>query len=247
MTRERIGSLVLRAYPAEARRARGPEMLSMLLDAGATSSAAFARECGSLVVGGFRERAAIVAGRVRGRRIALVIVAMTVVFVAVAIVASSNPTSGVGNDRRDMRAIASRIVPWLRTGDLVVVAQPEQTKLAYYYLPGGLRYATPLGPDDHPGSSSQLVHGRLANSNPQTVFDRLITTLAPGQHLLFIRPLTEARAASSSSWFPLVRRRAAQWGALLASDPQLREVASAPRTLERRCCSDVSALLYVKS
>lgn len=59
MSRERIGALILHAYRAEARLARGPEMLSMLLDAGGTSRVAFARECGSLVAGGLRERAAI--------------------------------------------------------------------------------------------------------------------------------------------------------------------------------------------
>ena len=42
--------------------ARGPEMLSMLLDAGGTSGVAFTQECGSVVVGGLRARAALTAG-----------------------------------------------------------------------------------------------------------------------------------------------------------------------------------------
>jgi hypothetical protein len=245
MSRERIGTLVLRAYPPDARLARGPEMLSMLLDAGGMSSAAFARECGSLVVGGLRERAAITARRRRGRRIPLLAAVMIVAIIAVATLGTSNPISGVGSDKSNLRALAGDLAPRLRPGDLVFLAQPEQTKLAYYYLPDGLRYATPLGPDDHPGSSSQFVYG-LANSDPQVVFDRLLTTLVPGQHLLFIRPITEARVASSSKWSALVRRRAAQWAALLASDPELRTVAWAPHTVAGSCCADV-ALLYVKS
>jgi hypothetical protein len=59
VSRERIGALVLRAYLCETRLSRGPEMLGMLLDAGERSRGAFARECGSLVVGGLRERTAI--------------------------------------------------------------------------------------------------------------------------------------------------------------------------------------------
>lgn len=61
MIRERIGAAALRAYPREARRTRGPEMLSTLLDAGGPSKVAFARESGSLIWGGLRERAAVTA------------------------------------------------------------------------------------------------------------------------------------------------------------------------------------------
>ena len=61
MIRERIGKAALRAYPPGVRDARGLEMLGMLLDAGEQSSWAFARESGSLVVGGLDERRAITA------------------------------------------------------------------------------------------------------------------------------------------------------------------------------------------
>jgi hypothetical protein len=54
--RSRIGSLVLRAYPREIRAARGEEMLGTLLDAREDSEWAFIRGCGSLVLGGWRER-----------------------------------------------------------------------------------------------------------------------------------------------------------------------------------------------
>jgi hypothetical protein len=64
VSRERIGALVLHSCPAQARLARGPEMLSVLLEAGGTSRVAFARECGSLVVGGLRERAVVGVRRV---------------------------------------------------------------------------------------------------------------------------------------------------------------------------------------
>jgi hypothetical protein len=59
--RERIGQAALRAYPPAVRQTRGPEMLGMLLDAGEQSRLAFARESGSLVLGGLGERRAIAA------------------------------------------------------------------------------------------------------------------------------------------------------------------------------------------
>ena len=61
MIRERIGRAALRAYPPAVREARGPEMLGMLLDVGEHSCRAFAREGGSLVLGGLRARGAITA------------------------------------------------------------------------------------------------------------------------------------------------------------------------------------------
>ena len=70
MIRDRIGNAALRAYPREVRRTRGPEMLSTLLDMGGRSKMAFARESGSLVLGGLRERAAITAQSGPGRLIA---------------------------------------------------------------------------------------------------------------------------------------------------------------------------------
>ena len=37
------------------------------------------------------------------------------------------------------------MAPWLHPGDLVVVGQPEQVPLAWYYLPAGLRFADTTG------------------------------------------------------------------------------------------------------
>ena len=68
MIRERIGQTALRAYPPAVRQARGPEMLGMLLDAAEQSRRALVRESGSLVLGGLRERRALVA-RAGNRRL----------------------------------------------------------------------------------------------------------------------------------------------------------------------------------
>jgi hypothetical protein len=59
--RERIGQAVLWAYPRAVRQTRGLEMLGMLLDVGEQSNRAFARESGSLALGGLRARGAITA------------------------------------------------------------------------------------------------------------------------------------------------------------------------------------------
>jgi hypothetical protein len=64
--RERLGRLALRAYPREFARAKGPEMLSMMLEMSADSPFAFARELVSLGFCGLRERSRATAGS--GRR-----------------------------------------------------------------------------------------------------------------------------------------------------------------------------------
>jgi len=153
--------------------------------------------------------------------------------------------------KSDMSEIAAELSPYLRAGDEVLVLAPEQTPLAFYYLPGGLHYATPFGPDPHPSWTDwDGAYARLRGAQPSRVAARLLAGLRPGQRLLVIRPLTAGEKAWSLPWAQLVRRRAAQWGALLASDPQLSQVpgAWAPQTYQtlNPCCIDSSALVYEK-
>jgi hypothetical protein len=241
VTHERIGAIVLRAYPPAIRLARGPEMLSMLLDAGDQSRLAFTRECGSLLMGGLRERA-----HAHRRRILLVTPGMLIAILALGALAIGLKTSRAAQNK-SMRSLAGAVAPRLRHGDLVLVAAPEQTPVAYKYLPDGLRYATPLGFDGHPGVAYHHIYSSLARSSPQAVLDRVLTTLAPGQHLLFIRPLTAAQRGWASRRSVLVRLRAAQLGAVLAQDPKLRVVGFAPHNYKGPCCVTESAQLYVET
>lgn len=56
MTRERIGRLVLRCFPSQAREQRGGEMLDTMLEASSGSIRVFAFEAASLAFAGLRER-----------------------------------------------------------------------------------------------------------------------------------------------------------------------------------------------
>ncbi|MGO9972471.1 MAG: hypothetical protein ACLP01_06620 [Solirubrobacteraceae bacterium] len=59
-----------------------------------------------------------------------------------------------------------------------------------------------------------------------------------------MRPLTEGEAARASTWAKLVRRRAAQWGALLAAEPL--PGAEAPHYYRSSCWVATSAVIPVK-
>ena len=90
---------------------------------------------------------------------------------------------------------------------------------------------------------------RLQNTDPQATLAALVAGLKPGQQLLYVRPLTEGAQNWQAPWTQLVRRRSAQWGAILASDVAagiLRPVAWAPHNYRGACCVADSAMLYQK-
>jgi hypothetical protein len=180
-------------------------------------------------------------GLSRAKALGLVAIIAVIVFWA-------NPSSYSPQHKSDMRTVAAEVGPMLHPHDLVIVAQPEEVPLAWYYLPAGLRYANPSGlvEDDQ---SMNWVHAldRLQNASPTSTFNRLIATLKPNQQVLFVRPLTEGAQNWQAPWTRLVRRRAAQWGALFASDPSLKPVATAPTNYRGACCVANSAVLYRKT
>jgi mannosyltransferase len=167
--------------------------------------------------------------------------------IAVSVVFVVHISSYTPSHKSDMSDVGAELAPLLHTGDLVVVAQPEQTTLAWYYLPDGLRYATPLGPVADPSYMNWVFAlRRLENSNPQATLTPLLASLKTGQQLLFIRPLTEGSKNWKAAWTMLVRRRSAQFGEILQDDPQLRVVARAPHSYRSSCCVADSAVLYKK-
>ncbi|MGB9186234.1 MAG: glycosyltransferase family 39 protein [Solirubrobacteraceae bacterium] len=180
-------------------------------------------------------------GMSRAKGVGLIALALVVVFWA-------NPSKFTPQYKSDMRDIAGEMGPRLHHGDLVILGQPEQVPLSWYYLPAGLRFANTSGVAPDPQSMNWVnALTRLQNADPRTTLDRLIATLKPNQQLLFVRPLTEGAQNWQAPWTELVRRRSAQWGALLASDPRLKPVAWAPHNYRGACCVADSALLYRKS
>jgi hypothetical protein len=149
--------------------------------------------------------------------------------------------------KSDMRNVSGEMTRSLHPGDLVIVAQPEQTPLAWYYLPPGLRYASTIGPVSDPSYMDWVkALPRLQEAVPATTLGPLLASLRVGQQVLFVRPLTEGAQNWKAPWTLLVRRRSAQWGALLAADPSLRVEAWAPHNYRGACCVADSALLYKK-
>lgn len=174
---------------------------------------------------------------------------MGLIAVVLSIAFLADPASFSPQYKSDMRDVAGEIAPYLRPGDLVLVAEPEQSPLAWYYLPNGLRFATMLGPVSDPSYMNWAnAYQRLSDASPRATLTPLVASLNPGQRLLYVRPLTEGAKAWNASWSRLVRRRAAQWGALLSADPGLKPIpgALAPHNYRGSCCVAASAIVYTK-
>jgi mannosyltransferase len=183
-------------------------------------------------------------GSARAGIVGLVAIVLSVVFIV-------NIASYTPQYKSDMRDIGGEMTTLLHRGDLVVVAQPEQTPLAYYYLPPGLHYASTLGPVRNPSYMNWVFAlDRLRRATPATILTPLLASLRPGQQLLYVRPLTEGASNWKASWTQLVRLRAAQWGAILQTGVNrgtLEVVATAPHNYRGACCVGDSAVLYQKA
>jgi MFS family permease len=161
-----------------------------------------------------------------------------------------NTGSFVPQYKSDMRDVSGELGQNMHTGDLVITAQPEQIALTWYYLPSGLRYASTIGPVSDPRYMNWVnALDRLRAAAPSRVLPPLIASLRPGQQVLFVRPLTEGAQSWQASWTQLIRRRAAQWGAIFDEDVAkgiLVPVGKAPHTYRGACCVADSAVLYKK-
>ncbi len=182
-------------------------------------------------------------GAARAGIVGLVAIVLSVIFVA-------NLSSYAPQYKSDMRDISAEVAPLVQRGDLMLFAQPDSTPLGWYYLPSGLRYATVFGPVADPRYMDWvLALNRLRATNPQATLTPLLASLRPGQHLLFVRPLTEGAKNWQAPWTQLVRRRAAQLGAQLQAAVQrgeLRQMAWAPHNYRGANILADSAVLYVK-
>jgi mannosyltransferase len=158
-----------------------------------------------------------------------------------------NPASYIPKYKSDLRDVGGEMASLLHPGDLVISGQPDQIAVTWYYLPGGLRWASTIGPVKDPRYMNWVdALKRLQNANPQATFTRLINSVPVGHQILFVRPLTEGADNWKAPWTSLVRRRSAQWGELFAGDKQLRPVAWAPHAYPGATVLGDSAELYQK-
>lgn len=162
-----------------------------------------------------------------------------------------NPRPFVDGYKSSVRDIGAEAGSQMRPGDLVIVGQPEQVPVTWYYLPAGLRYADTAGPVDDPRHMNWVdAMDRYRAAQPREVLEPLLAELRPGQRLLFVRPLTEGVENWSAPWTQLARRRSAQFGAILHEHARpggiLRQVDVAPQFYRGASTVGNVGILYEK-
>jgi mannosyltransferase len=130
------------------------------------------------------------------------------------------------NAKDNAAAIAAAASPDLRSGDLVVVTQTEQTPVVHYYLPSGLTYYDPVGRVADPSvvDWTNLVD-RLARARACQTIVPAIAALPVGAHVLEVAPEFQF-GASGSVWAKVVNYQWRHIEYILTNEPSLRSVVS---------------------
>jgi mannosyltransferase len=142
--------------------------------------------------------------------------------VALAGVAASWVLSGPPPAKSNARSLSAVIAPRLEPGDVVVSIQPEQVPVLARYLPGALRYFTPLGPvADTRQSDWRDALPRLRAAGTDRL-ERLVASLPAGRRILLVTPVP---TRSDAPWPRATRARARDWRAALRADPRVDRIA----------------------
>ena len=141
----------------------------------------------------------------------------------------------LSDNKENARQVAAAVAPQIRPGELVISTHPEQVPVLRYYLGGGLRFATTLGPVTDPRVFDwRDVVDRLKASRPRPTLDALLATVPRGQEFVVVTPVFRDYRAWDAPWTRLVWQRSTVWTNLLGRDPRLR--------LERHIVPDEIAL-----
>jgi mannosyltransferase len=136
----------------------------------------------------------------------------------------------------------------LHRDDLVISMQPEQTPLLHYNLPPGLQYATPLGKVHNPQVMNWTDgQDRMIAATPAENLQPLLARLPRHGRVLIVHPVTTDANDWDAPWTQLVRRRSAQWGAVLAGDKRFKKVGVVPQFYRRATRIGVRGVLYEKT
>src|SRR5919198_509807 len=97
-----------------------------------------------------------------------------------------------------------------------------------------LTCATPVGP-----TKNRMVmdwtdsQDKLEAATPARNLDPLLAKLPRGHRVLLVYPVTERVDDWDAPWTQLVRRRSAQWGYTLSTDPRFKQIGVVPPNYRR--------------
>lgn len=186
----------------------------------------------------------LLSGRKAGRGI---LWAVCIVVAAWSVIGTLLPNPHARAAKDNMVDVAASVSGQLKPGDVVVVTQTEQTPVAHYYLPAGLRYLTPTGPVADPTVVDwRDIVARLDSASPCRALAPAIDALPVGAKVLEIDPYHH-RTAAGSAWSAAVGRQIQQVDSFLRQDAGLTEIGSYAPAVSPKPYAPVSAILYEKT
>jgi mannosyltransferase len=88
---------------------------------------------------------------------------------------------------------------------------------------------------------------RMIAATPAKNLEPLLARLPRSGRVLIVHPVTTDASDWDAPWTELVRRRSAQWGAVLASDKRFKRVGTVPQFYRRATRIGVRGVLYEKT
>lgn len=135
-------------------------------------------------------------------------------------ISGRRPAVGL-DEKANEKALADVVSPHLAPGDLVVAVQMEEVPVLHYYLPAGLRFATPTGPVEDPRTADwRDALARLESAAPPTHLRPLVDDTRVGGKVLLVCQLGDPEHPELA-WFRLMDQRCREWEDTLVSDPRL--------------------------
>ncbi len=131
----------------------------------------------------------------------------------------------VRDDKENARQITSGVSGLMHPGELVVSTHPEQVPVLRYYLGGGYRWATTLGPvPDARIFDWRDAVGRLRASRTQARVDQTVAAVRPGSEFVVVAPVFRDYRAWNATWTHLVWEKSTAYTAALQRDRRVRLV-----------------------
>jgi mannosyltransferase len=154
---------------------------------------------------------------------------------------------GGPSEKSNVAGASAAVAAGLEPGDLVVSTQPEQVPVLAHYLPGGLRYATPLGPVADPEVMDwRDALPRLETTEPADALVPLLDSLPSGSRILLVAPDVDGAKRWRAPWTRLVAERSDEWALVLAADERFRKVRHTAQATQTAKTS-VLMTLYAKT
>lgn len=154
----------------------------------------------------------------RAAKLGLVALAVVVALWSVPSLAGWESPSAA-TPKSNVAALAERLEPVLRPGDVVMATQFEQVPLLRYYLGPGLRYADPTGVVADPLVADwRHALARMTAARPGEVLGPLVDDLKPGAHVVLACPRLFTDE-DDALWYRLMDRHCESARAALAATP----------------------------